>query len=194
MATVCASPSISCCPVIKPHKNPNTLFPASVSSSTVSCSLPIRLRLAHRCISIPNSYPNSSVFHNRMTNLKKIRSSVAEEETVIPEQEEEESSSSQGEVEATVAVPISRSDMLTMFFKAEGTMSEAAIPAVTSALEVTEDVSNLRVQVLEGIASVELKKKTTVQATGVASNLVEILQSSGFKLQTLSLSFDDDTN
>ncbi|KAI7741377.1 hypothetical protein M8C21_000837, partial [Ambrosia artemisiifolia] len=77
---------------------------------------------------------------------------------------------------------------------AEGNMSEAAIPSVTSALEETDDISDLRVQVLEGIGSVELKKKTTVQATGVASNLVEILQNSGFKLQTLSLSFDDDAN
>jgi hypothetical protein len=30
-----------------------------------------------------------------------------------------------------------------------------------------------------------------VQATGVASNLVEAIQGAGFKLQTLSLSFDD---
>ena len=73
-------------------------------------------------------------------------------------------------------------------------MSEAAIPSVTTALEETEGISNLRVQVLEGIASVELKKKTTVQATGVASNLVEIIQNSGFKLQALNLSFDEDAN
>ncbi|KAL8247143.1 hypothetical protein R6Q59_008359 [Mikania micrantha] len=193
MATLSASSSISCCTVIKPHKNPNTLLPTSVSSTTVSCSLPIRLRLANRCITIPNSNPNSSVFKKRLSNLKKIRSSVVEEETIVPELEEE-SSSDQGEVEATVTVPVSRSDMLIMFFKAEGTMSEAAIPSVTNALEETEDISNLRVQVLEGIASVELKKKTTLQATGVASNLVETLQNSGFKLQTLSLSFDDDGN
>ncbi|KAL9996587.1 hypothetical protein Hdeb2414_s0023g00629801 [Helianthus debilis subsp. tardiflorus] len=183
--------TISCCTVIKPH---NTPFPASVSSPTVSsCSLPIQLRLTHRCIiSIPNS---SLLFHKRLPNLNKIRSSVAEEETAIPEQQESSSSSSdQGEVEPTVVVPVSRSDMLTMFFRAEGAMSEAAIPSVTSALEGTDDISDLKVQVLEGIASVELKKKTTVQATGVASNLVEIIQNSGFKLQTLNLSFDDDAN
>ncbi|MFS8011170.1 hypothetical protein Hanom_Chr14g01305771 [Helianthus anomalus] len=185
--------TISCCTIIKPHKNPNTPFPASVSSPTVSsCSLPIQLRLTHRCISIPNS---SLLFHKRLPNLNKIRSSVAEEETAIPEQqEEEESSSDQGEVEPTVVVPVSRSDMLTMFFRAEGAMSEATISSVTSALEGTDDISDLKVQVLEGIASVELKKKTTVQATGVASNLVEIIQNSGFKLQTLNLSFDDDAN
>ena len=93
--------------------------------------------------------------------MQKVRLSVAEEETLITEQDEQ-SDSNQGEVEATVTVPVSRSDVLTMFFQAEGTMSEAAIPSVTSALEETEGISNLRVQVLEGIASVELKKKTTV--------------------------------
>lgn len=39
---------------------------------------------------------------------------------------------------------------------------------------------------------VQLKKQTTVQATGVAANLVEIIQGSGFKLQMLNLSFDDE--
>ncbi|XP_035831195.1 uncharacterized protein LOC110896137 isoform X2 [Helianthus annuus] len=170
MSTVSASSSISCYSIFKPHKNPNT---------RLSFSLPIPLQSSHPCISIsisiPNSYPNSPVvLQTRFSNLNKIRSSVAEEETVV--------------------VPVSRSDVLTMFFQAEGTMSEGAIPSVTSALEETEGISNLRVQVLEGIASVELKKKTTVQATGVASNLVEIIQNSGFKLQALNLSFDEDAN
>ncbi|KAG5254576.1 metal ion binding protein [Salix suchowensis] len=75
---------------------------------------------------------------------------------------------------------------------AEGTMNETAIPKVTKALEGTEGVADLKVQVLEGIASVELTKQTTVQATGVASSLVELVQSSGFKLQTLNLSFQDE--
>ncbi|XP_076938549.1 uncharacterized protein LOC143606782 isoform X1 [Bidens hawaiensis] len=185
MATVSASPSIYLSPVFKPHKNPKPLLPTSCS-----------LRLSNRCITIPNSYPNLLISQKRLSSLNKIRLSAAEEEppVVVQEEELESSSSSQGEPEATVAVPVSRSDMLTMFFKAEGSMSEAVIPSITSALEETDDVSNLRVQVLEGIAGVELKKKTTVQATGVASNLVEILQNSGFKLQTLSLSFDDDAN
>jgi len=39
---------------------------------------------------------------------------------------------------------------------------------------------------------VQLKKQTTVQATGVASGLVETIQGSGFKLQTLNLSFEDE--
>lgn len=38
----------------------------------------------------------------------------------------------------------------------------------------------------------QLRKQTTVQATGVASNLVEVIQGAGFKLQTLNLSFEDD--
>lgn len=39
---------------------------------------------------------------------------------------------------------------------------------------------------------VQLAKQTTVQATGVASTLVEAIQGSGFKLQTLNLSFEDE--
>ena len=41
-------------------------------------------------------------------------------------------------------------------------------------------------------AFIQLTKQTTVQATGVASSLVELVQSSGFKLQTLNLSFQDE--
>jgi hypothetical protein len=37
----------------------------------------------------------------------------------------------------------------------------------------------------------QLTKAMTVQATGVAANLVEAIHGAGFKLQTLSLSFDD---
>ncbi|KAF7129501.1 hypothetical protein RHSIM_Rhsim10G0027100 [Rhododendron simsii] len=56
----------------------------------------------------------------------------------------------------------------------------------------TEGFADLKVKVDEGMATVELTKQTTVQATGVASNLVEIIQGSGFKLQTLNLSFEDE--
>lgn len=92
----------------------------------------------------------------------------------------------------TVSIPVSPSDTLTMLFQADGTMNETAIPTVTKALKEAEGISNLKVQVLEGIATVELIKQTTVQATGVASNLIEIMQGAGFKLQTLNLSFDDE--
>ncbi|KAL2335616.1 hypothetical protein Fmac_016829 [Flemingia macrophylla] len=91
-----------------------------------------------------------------------------------------------------VVVPISPSDTLTMFFQAEGTMSETVIPALTKAIEETEGVTDLKVQLAEGLAIVELRKQTTVQATGVASGLVETIQGSGFKLQTLNLSFEDE--
>ncbi|CAM8999775.1 unnamed protein product [Rhodiola kirilowii] len=88
--------------------------------------------------------------------------------------------------------PVSPSDVLTMLFQAEGTMNETAIPTVSKALKEIKGVTNLKVQVLEGIASVELTKQTTIQATGVASGMVERIQGSGFKLQTLNLSFLDE--
>ncbi|KAM2014584.1 hypothetical protein ACFX16_045219 [Malus domestica] len=72
------------------------------------------------------------------------------------------------------------------------TLSDAAIPSVSKAFEETQGITNLKVEVIEGIATVELTKQTTVQATGVASSLVETIQSSGFKLQTLNLSFDEE--
>ncbi|PON75991.1 Heavy metal-associated domain containing protein [Trema orientale] len=134
--------------------------------------------------------------------VRRVRS-VGEGETPVPAQEDEQASAQQeGEAEAAssseqqqaVSVPVSASDTLTMFFQADGTMSEAAIPGVTNALEGIEGIANLKVQVVEGIASVELEKQTTVQATGVASSLVETLQGSGFKLQTLNLSFNDEEN
>ncbi|KVI09125.1 hypothetical protein Ccrd_012471 [Cynara cardunculus var. scolymus] len=182
MATIFASSSISCCKPFNPHKNPTTLLPASISTTTFSSYLPVRLGLT---LTIPNSYCNSFISNKNSSNFNKIRS-VAGEESVI----EQDTVTNQGDIEPTVSVPVSPSDILTMFFQAEGTMSEGAIPSVTSALEETEGISSLRVQVHEGIASVE--KQTTVQATGVASNLVEIIQSSGFKLQALNLSFEDE--
>uniref|UniRef100_A0A1D1ZCA0 Solute carrier family 12 member 2 n=1 Tax=Anthurium amnicola TaxID=1678845 RepID=A0A1D1ZCA0_9ARAE len=119
---------------------------------------------------------------------------VSEEEALASESEAAETGQEVAAPQAgpPVSVPVSPSDMLTMFFKAEGTMDEPAISSVTKGLEGLEGVSDLKVQVLEGIASVELTKQTTVQATGVASNLVEIIQGSGFKLQTLNLSFEDE--
>uniref|UniRef100_A0A0E0DQ37 HMA domain-containing protein n=1 Tax=Oryza meridionalis TaxID=40149 RepID=A0A0E0DQ37_9ORYZ len=92
---------------------------------------------------------------------------------------------------AAAAAPGYTSDSLILYFKAEGTMEERAIPKITQALEGVEGVSDLEVLIEEGIGSVVLTKETTVQATGVASNLVEAIQGAGFKLQTLSLSFDD---
>ncbi|ESQ41463.1 hypothetical protein EUTSA_v10014795mg [Eutrema salsugineum] len=98
----------------------------------------------------------------------------------------------QQQQQETVSVPVSPSDMLTMFFQADGTLNEGAIPNVTKALQDIDGVSNLKVRVSEGVAVVELSKQTTVQATGVASSLVETIQGAGFKLQTLNLSFEDE--
>ncbi|KAI9153996.1 hypothetical protein LWI28_019533 [Acer negundo] len=127
--------------------------------------------------------------------LRILRSS--EEETLVTETEQESEEGGQEESVASdeqqpVAVPVSALDKLTMFFQADGIMNEAAIPNMTKALEGTEGISDLKVLVLEGIATVELKKQTTVQSTGVAASLVEIIQGSGFKLQTLNLSFEDE--
>uniref|UniRef100_A0A1J3F5Q7 Uncharacterized protein n=1 Tax=Noccaea caerulescens TaxID=107243 RepID=A0A1J3F5Q7_NOCCA len=123
---------------------------------------------------------------NRL-GLRKL-SSVGEGGEGFAVAEEEQ----QQQQQETVSVPVSPSDMLTMFFQADGTLNEAAIPNVTRALQDIEGVSNLKVQVSEGVAVVELSKQTTVQATGVASSLVETIQGAGFKLQTLNLSFEDE--
>ncbi|KAJ7970890.1 EG2771 protein [Quillaja saponaria] len=141
-----------------------------------------------------NSFPKHLTVKDR-SNTRRLRVVKAvDEETQVAEQEEvkneqEEASLSE---QVSVVVPVSPSDTLTMFFQAEGTMNETAIPTVINALEEIEGVTDLKAQVVEGIASVELKKQTTVQATGVASSLIEAIQGSGFKLQTLNLSFDDE--
>ncbi|KAJ6423880.1 hypothetical protein OIU84_024785 [Salix udensis] len=154
-------------------------------------SPPLTRRITTRFHGLPVSFKHlalkkTSDFYSH--GPRRLRS--LEEETQIPEEEEQEVPG-QSE-QQTVSVPVSPSDTLTMYFQAEGTMNETAIPKVTKALEGTEGVADLKVQVLEGIASVELTKQTTVQATGVASSLVELVQSSGFKLQTLNLSFQDE--
>ncbi|XVE83904.1 hypothetical protein DITRI_Ditri16bG0125600 [Diplodiscus trichospermus] len=160
-------------------------------------------------------YPNSIHFQTKVStcsfsnlalSFKKDKNrygfwklkSAEEEETAVPEQEQQQQQQQQqqetamGEQQESVSVPISPSDILRMYFQADGTLNEAEIPKVTKALEEADGISSLKVQVLEGIATVELTKQTTVQATGVASNLVEIIQGTGFKLQTLNLSFDDE--
>ncbi|XVF16482.1 hypothetical protein REPUB_Repub10bG0034900 [Reevesia pubescens] len=136
----------------------------------------------------PFSFNNSTLSSKKDKNLYWIwkLKSAEEEETAIPEQEETASA----EPQESVSIPVSPSDTLRMYFQADGTLNEAEIPRVTKALEETEGISSLKVQVLEGIGTVELTKQTTVQTTGVASNLVELIQGSGFKLQTLNLSFD----
>ncbi|KAJ6840880.1 uncharacterized protein M6B38_119295 [Iris pallida] len=135
-------------------------------------------------LSASRRFPPLSLSLSRKEKKKSLLMAVAEEEEAVAPAAEEE--------KEPVSVPVSPSDMLTMFFKAEGMMDEPSISKVSKALEEIEGISDLRVQVSEGIGSVELTKQTTVQATGVASNLVEVIQGSGFKLQTLYLSFEDE--
>lgn len=117
---------------------------------------------------------------------------MLEEGSLVPEDEGEgvvtveDASSSQ-----PVSVSVAPSDVLTMFFRAEGTMADADIPKVTKALEEKEGIADVHVHDFEGMASVELSMQTTMQATGVASGFVETLQGLGFKLRTLNLSFQD---
>ncbi|XP_074575900.1 uncharacterized protein LOC141832308 [Curcuma longa] len=128
--------------------------------------------------------------------LRKSIRAVAEGEAATPVEgpatDTVVAAATEDEEGATVAVPVSPSDLLTMYFQAEGTMDESAIPVVSKALQGSEGISDVSVRVNEGIATVELTKQTTVQATGVASNLVEIIQGAGFKLQSLNLSFEDE--
>nr|DAD34669.1 TPA_asm: hypothetical protein HUJ06_005309 [Nelumbo nucifera] len=96
------------------------------SSSSLGTPLPC-LRLGR------NGVAHSSLY---LTNKKSTREmqrfrSVAEE-TLVPEEEQKE----EAPVNESVSVPVSPSDMLTMFFQAEGTMDESAVPTVTKALEV----------------------------------------------------------
>lgn len=78
-----------------------------------------------------------------------------------------------------------------MNLKVEGTIADSLIPKVTDALKNIQGVSNLKVYTSEGVATVELAKQTTIQATGEASSLLEVIQGEGFKLQNLSICFDD---
>lgn len=130
--------------------------------------------LLPRCASVQLSCAPNGVARNRRRSgrLEVVRAAAAEV------------------AEPAAATPYT-TESLILYFKAEGTMEERAIPKITQALEGVEGVTDLEVLIEEGIGSVVLTKETTVQATGVASNLVEAIQGVGFKLQTLSLSFED---
>ncbi|KMZ72790.1 Heavy-metal-associated domain-containing protein [Zostera marina] len=175
---------------------------ATITVSSISHSLLSTTAIVSSTASRPFYFPSSSssppafpsLHLRRTTPPLPFRRAVEDEGFVASDTFSKESSASVvlEEDQPAVSVPISPSDSLDMFFKAEGTMSESAVSAVKNALEEVEGISDLNVQVVEGIASVELTKETTVQATGVASNRVEIIQGSGFKLQALNLSFDDE--
>ncbi|CAL0321782.1 unnamed protein product [Lupinus luteus] len=159
-------------------KMASTLLSSSSSSSLSLHSIPFSSSTTLSTSLLPfNLVPRTSfVKKARLSTVK----AVEEQQATIAEQT------------PTVVVPVSPSDTLTMFFQAEGTLNETSIPSLTKALQETDGVANLNVRVDEGLAIVELKKQTTVQATGVASSLLETIQGSGFKLQTLHLSFDDE--
>ncbi|KAG7015253.1 hypothetical protein SDJN02_22887 [Cucurbita argyrosperma subsp. argyrosperma] len=172
--------SISTFPIFHSISRPATANPTPFPIFRSSISLHTSSNFAVSAA----SFRHSAVYgHRQSRGLKKRR--AVEGEASVPEQEVE------GEETPAVTVSVSPSDMLTMFFQAEGTLNESAIPSVTEALEQTEGATALKVQVVEGIASVELTKQITIQSTGVASSLIETIQSAGFKLQTLNLSFED---
>lgn len=174
--------------------------------STISAFQPFTSIYQPNHSQIARQNHSSSVYFQRnaisIHNFPKLRVAYKSKSTIVRSAEEEaqvpEPDAGTGEdaavatAEQPVAVPVSPSDKLVMFFQAEGTMNDSAISTVTQALEGTEGISDLKVQIFEGIASVELMKQTTIQATGVASGLVEAIQGAGFKLQTLNLSFEDE--
>ncbi|GAB2216262.1 hypothetical protein Droror1_Dr00024032 [Drosera rotundifolia] len=163
------------------HRNPRRLLPSS-------CALPLHFPSSNVA---PFGHCSSrrGAEATRMGSVWKIRS-VAEETKTMTESSEQETTSSTSE--QAFSVPVSPSDKLFLYFQAEGTIDEKVMPAMTKALEETEGISYLQSGVSEGIASVMLTKETTIQATGVASGLVEKIQGLGFKLQTLMLSFDEE--
>ncbi|XP_024457973.1 uncharacterized protein LOC7487846 isoform X2 [Populus trichocarpa] len=152
----------------------SALHSVCTPNATRTPSPPFARRITTRFHGFPISFKHLALkkandFYSH--GLRRLRS--LEEETQIPEEEQQQEDVPEQSEQQTVSVPVSPSDTLTMYFQG------------------TEGVTDLKVRVLEGIASVELTKQTTVQATGVASSLVELVQSSGFKLQTLNLSFQD---
>ncbi|KAL3526022.1 hypothetical protein ACH5RR_014394 [Cinchona calisaya] len=170
----------------------NTIYSAAFSICRTVSSPPLsrlppqffQFRNPNASVATPLlSTSNCSSILRELPRTRKLRSFVASAEEEAPEEvgpEGDDASSTPppaATTDQTVSVTVSPSDVLTMFFQAEGTMNETVIPTVSKALEETEGIADLKVQVLEGIASVELTKQTTVQATGVASSLVELIQS-----------------
>lgn len=158
-----------------------------------------------KCIKIPNPYTsmlsccgfstvgvqNSMAWNmesHRIIQAKDLQQrrrlrAVAEDTELVSEGTQEEQQ---------LSAVVSQSDKLTMIFKADGTITESLVGKVSQTLQALEDVSDVKVETLEGITTVELVKQTTVQATGVASGLVEMLLGMDFKLQSLCLSFEDE--
>nr|DAD31028.1 TPA_asm: hypothetical protein HUJ06_009879 [Nelumbo nucifera] len=84
------------------------------------------------CLRLGTNRVSSRSLHftrKKNTEFRRIRSVT--EETLVPEEQKEETP-----VDQPVSIPVSPSDMLSMFFQAEGIMDESAIPTVAKALEV----------------------------------------------------------
>ncbi|KAL3632158.1 hypothetical protein CASFOL_025142 [Castilleja foliolosa] len=124
----------------------------------------IPLQFQFFCIKSQTQFKNASIScnssavkfnkHNK-SRFTKIRAVEEEQETLVQE-EETPPPPAAALSDQTVSVAVSPSDLLTMFFQAEGTMTDSAIPAVTKALEGVEGISDLKVHVLEGIGTVEV--------------------------------------
>ncbi|KAG6395979.1 hypothetical protein SASPL_142113 [Salvia splendens] len=135
------------------HTSPCSLsnYPSSALSPLNSQSPCVKFRTQFKNYAISC---NSSVCKHPNSRRAIVRA-VAEEEGILIPEEEASPRASEATADQTVSVAVSPSDVLTMLFQAEGTMSDAAVPAVTKALQGVEGVTDLKVQVLEGIASVE---------------------------------------
>ncbi|XP_002968622.2 uncharacterized protein LOC9631577 [Selaginella moellendorffii] len=105
---------------------------------------------------------------------------------VEPETAKEEESGGAAQEEQTEA------EKLVMMLKAEGSMPDVSIPIVQSSLEAMEDVSDVRITTFEGLTSISLTKKTIIQATNVASEIVDTMEKAGFRMHTLNLAIDDE--
>lgn len=160
--------------------------PARLPGSLPTGGIPSSLKCPSLCCPSPSS---ASLSHSAPSavELRQRRGAVARAAAAAEDGIPAEAAPAQGEEVEYVG-----NDELLLYFKAEGTLSEAAIPRVTKALEACEGVDNVRVTVLEGCATAECTKASTVQAAAVSSSLVEALQGAGFGLQTVSLGFNDD--
>ncbi|CAI5463663.1 unnamed protein product [Closterium sp. Yama58-4] len=160
--------------------SPATLAAAQISSAVSASSTP-RATALRSCAAVGASPSRRS---DRLQ--QRFQTAAAAEEAAADVSVEAEVAVTEEEVEYV------GNDELVMYFKAEGSLPEPSVAKVTKALEAVEGVHNVKVTVLEGCATVELTKLTTVQETGVASGLVEVVQGAGFSMQTLSLAFDED--
>ncbi|GLJ52624.1 hypothetical protein SUGI_1120050 [Cryptomeria japonica] len=179
MPSLCQRTTICVC-----NAKPISKYSSVISNGPATVASKFNVsRFHHNNIKSGSKMTRSTDAHNRKQEFQQKRKgllrAVAEEDTQVEEQ-------------AVTTSVVSRSDKLTMFFKAEGSLDNKLVPKVTQTLQNLEDVSDVKIETVESITTVELVKQTTIQATGVASGLVEQLQRMGFKLLSLSLRFEDE--